>query len=316
MLSVVIPSYNRKDCVLALLHDVFRQEAAEFEVIVVDDCSPDGSYEAIAVEFPQVVLLKNEKNGGPCVTRNRGILAAKGEFIVGLDSDVTVPDRQLLVKVAKAFAASPEATGFAFRLFAPDGVTDDTPRWWHPLPIDSAKDCRFETDYFSGTAYAFRREAVIAAGLFPEIYYMHYEEVELAWRVIDQGGSIFHRPDLTALHHANPVSRRSEIKVFYKPRNQVLLALRCYPLWRGVGYLVPRLANGILQGIRLHALRDWFRAMRSAYVLSPRCFADRKPLSAITWQRIAAMKEKGNLIESGSKIGEINPYSEIRISAD
>ena len=271
---------------------MFRQEAAEFEVIVVDDCSPDGSYEAIAVEFPQVVLLKNEKNGGPCVTRNRGILAAKGEFIVGLDSDVTIPDRQLLTKVAKAFAASPEATGFAFRLFAPDGVTDDTPRWWHPLPIKSAKASRFETDYFSGTAYAFRREAVIAAGLYPEIYYMHYEEVELAWRVIDQGGSIFHRPDLTAVHHANPVAKRSEIKVFYKPRNQVLLALRCYPALPGALYLLPRLAKGVLHGLFHQALKDWSRAMRSAIELAPSCLITRQPLKRPAWKRIAAMKRQ------------------------
>jgi GT2 family glycosyltransferase len=292
MLSVVIPSYNRKDCVLALLRDVYRQEAVDFEVIVVDDCSPDDSYEAVAAEFPQVVLLRNEKNGGPCVTRNRGILAAKGEFIVGLDSDVTIPDRQLLTKVANAFAASPDATGFAFRLFAPDGVTDDTPRWWHPLPIKSAKASRFETDYFSGTAYAFRREAVIAAGLYPEIYYMHYEEVELAWRVIDQGGSILYRPDLTAVHHANPVARRSEIKVFYKPRNQVLLTLRCYPLGRGLAYLLPRLANGILQGLRDGTLGDWWRAMRSARDLAPRCLDARKPLESPTWYRIGNMKNQ------------------------
>jgi GT2 family glycosyltransferase len=292
MLSVVIPSYNRKDCVLALLRDVYRQEAVEFEVVVVDDCSPDGSYEAVAVEFPQVVLLRNETNGGPCVTRNKGILAAKGEFIVGLDSDVTVPDVRLLEKVGQAFAASPDATGFAFRLFAPDGVTDDTPRWWHPLPIESARDCRFETDYFSGTAYAFRREAVIAAGLFPEIYYMHYEEVELAWRVIDQGGSIFHSPDLMVVHHANPVAKRSEIKVFYKPRNQVLLALRCYPALSGAFYLLPRLANGVLHGVSNHALADWWRAMRSAIELAPACLGVRKPLSGSTWKRINALKRQ------------------------
>ena len=290
MLSVVIPSYNRKDCVLALLRDVYRQEAVDFEVIVVDDCSPDDSYEAVAAEFPQVVLLRNEKNGGPCVTRNRGILAAKGEFIVGLDSDVTIPDRQLLTKVANAFAVSPDATGFAFRLFAPDGVTDDTPRWWHPLPIEFAKAFRFETDYFSGTAYAFRREAVVAAGLFPEIYYMHYEEVELAWRVIDQGGSIFHRPDLTAVHHANPVAKRSEIKAFYKPRNQVLLVLRCHTVGRGLFYLLPRLAYGALTGLRHGCFRNWIRAMKSAIALFTVCLAGRKALTQDTWRRIAAIK--------------------------
>ena len=70
MISVVIPSYNRRDCVLALLADVYAQEGADFEVIVVDDRSPDNSAEAIRREFPQVTLLVNEKNGGPVLWSN------------------------------------------------------------------------------------------------------------------------------------------------------------------------------------------------------------------------------------------------------
>ena len=107
MLSIVIPSYNRRDLVLALLRDVYAQEAAEFEVIVVDDRSPDDSVAEIQREFPQVRILVNEKNSGPAVARNRGVLAAKGEFIVGFDSDVTIPDRLLLKKIADAFQAEP-----------------------------------------------------------------------------------------------------------------------------------------------------------------------------------------------------------------
>jgi glycosyltransferase involved in cell wall biosynthesis len=76
MISVVIPSYNRRDGMLALLADLHRQEGVEFEVIVVDDCSPDDSVEAIRSAFPTVRLAKNETNLGPSVTRNRGILTS------------------------------------------------------------------------------------------------------------------------------------------------------------------------------------------------------------------------------------------------
>ena len=81
MISVVIPSYNRRDCVLALLSDLYAQQGVEMEVIVVDDCSPDDSVEAIRRGFPQATVLLNEKNGGPAVSRNRGILAARGEAV-------------------------------------------------------------------------------------------------------------------------------------------------------------------------------------------------------------------------------------------
>lgn len=287
MVSVVIPSYNRKGCIQMLLRDVLAQRGVDFEVIVVDDCSSDGTPELVAREFPQVRLLRNLRNGGPCVTRNRGILAAHGEIILGFDSDVTVPDRHLIAKASAAFDESPDCSGFAFRILASDGRSDDAPRWWHPHPLARAAATRFETNYFSGTAYAFRRPALVAAGLFPEAYFMHYEEVELALRVIDGGGSIQYRPELTAVHHANPVSRRSEIKVFYKPRNQVLLAWRCFPALRGAWWLAPRLANGLFQATRNKSLSDWWRALRSAHTLAGS--SPRRPLARSTWRRLARM---------------------------
>lgn len=278
MISVVIPSYNRRDCMLALLADVFRQKGVDFEVIVVDDCSPDDSAEAIRREFPAVRLLVNEANGGPAVSRNRGIREARGELIVGFDSDVTIPDPMLLAKAAACFQESDAVAGLALRIFKPDGVSEDVGRWWHPQPIADHADKRFFTSYFSGTAYAFRREAVMAAGLFPELLYMHYEEVELAWRILDGGGKILHTPELAVLHHANPVSRRSEVEVFLKPRNQLLLAASCLPLAQAFRFLVPRTsfqcAKACLHG---HPL-DFLRAMRSAIQLLPRQLALRKPL--------------------------------------
>lgn len=291
LISVVIPAYNRRDSVLQLLADVFAQEGVSYEVIVVDDCSPDDTVAAIRAKYPAVQLLCNEKNGGPAVSRNRGVRAARGEFIVGFDSDVTVPDRTLLRRAAETFRAHPEATGLAFRLLEPDGKTDDEPRWWHPVPIGTHANAMFPTHYFSGTGYAFRREAMIAARLYPEILYMHYEEVELAFRILDQGGTILHCPDLPVLHHANPIAQRSKIKIFYKPRNQVLVAIACYSWPRAVAYLVPRLIFNFGVSLLHWHPGEFFGAMASAWKLAPRI--TRTPLRAETWRRIGRMRSAG-----------------------
>lgn len=291
MISVVIPSYNRRDCVLALLTDVYAQKGVEVEVIVVDDCSPDNSVAAIRSAFPQATVLVNEKNGGPAVTRNRGILAATGDIVVGFDSDVTIPDEMLLSKVVARFESLPQVTGLAFRLLKPDGKSEDTPRWWHPVPIDGYADKEFFTSYFSGTAYAFRREDLVKSGMYPEILYMHYEEVELAYRIIDQGGAILHCPELVALHHANEVSRRSEVTVFYKPRNQVLLAAACLPGLKAVQYVVPRVCYQFVKACGGGHVKDFVRAMRSASDLLPGMLENRRPLRRETLQRIGAMRQ-------------------------
>jgi GT2 family glycosyltransferase len=294
LVSVVIPVYNRRDSVLQLLADVYRQEGVAFEVIVVDDCSPDDTVAAITTHYPAVRLFRNTVNGGPAVSRNRGVREALGEFVVGFDSDVTVPDPTVLRRAAETFRKFPEATGLAFRLLSPDGKTDDAPRWWHPVPIERYANERFSTHYFSGTGYAFRRSAMVAAGLYPEILYMHYEEVELAFRILDNGGTIMHCPDIPVLHHANPIASRSKIKVFYKPRNQILVALALYSWPRALCYLVPRLAyNFAMSLIQWHPGEFW-SAMGSARKLAPHILAHRVPLRAETWRRIREMRQGGS----------------------
>lgn len=290
MISVVIPSYKRRDGMLALLRDVYRQQGVDFEVIVIDDCSPDDSAEAILREFPSVRLFVNEINEGPAVTRNNGIRRAQGELIVGFDSDVTIPDPLLLFKVKRCFEASSQTNGLALRVYKSDGVTEDVERWWHPLSIDEHADKEFFTSYFSGTAYAFRRDAVVAAGLFPELLYMHYEEVELAWRILDGNGRILYTPDISVVHHANSVSRRGEVEVFYKPRNQILLAASCLPLYQAILYILPRTAYQFFKALSHSHLLKFFQAMGSALKLLPRQLGLRKTLSSDTLARISQLK--------------------------
>lgn len=292
MTSVIIPSYNRRDCVLKLLGDVFSQEGEDFEVIVVDDCSGDDTVKRVREEFPQVKLLVNEKNSGPSVTRNRGIRAASGDWIVGFDSDVSLADRHLLAKAAGIFRSSPETTGIAFRLFKPDGKSEDTARWWHPVPVKDFAHRTFATSYFSGTAFAFRRGAIVGAGLFPEILYMHYEEVELAFRVLDQGGVIVYRPDLSVIHHANEVSKRGEIQVFYKPRNQVLITLSTYPFWYGIKYLVPRITYQFSAAIRGGHFSDFRRAMADAMTKGKGILRERRPVRRGTMKKISSLSKQ------------------------
>lgn len=290
MISVVIPAFRRPESVAKLLECVFRQKNAEFEVIVVDDHSPDDTSEVIRSRFPQVRLFRNERNCGPAVSRNEGVRQAKGDIIVGFDSDVTVADEHLLSRVLQVFEAHPEAHGIAFRILQPDGRTDDAPRWWHPVPLKDYATREFQTDYFSGTGYAFRRDAMIAAGLYPEVLFMHYEEVGLAFRILDNGGTILYCPELAVLHHEHKVARRSEIKVFYKPRNQILIALMCYPVLRAAWYLAPRLAFQFWTALKGRHLRDFFRALQSAVHLSGESLQHRRPLKRETWRRISALR--------------------------
>jgi glycosyltransferase involved in cell wall biosynthesis len=96
--SVVIPTCNRRDLLQKCVEALARQTHPRFEVIVVDDCSTDDTprfLEAFAAAHPHLVLrrLRNERQSGANVARNRGIRAARGEFIALIDSDsIAEPD--------------------------------------------------------------------------------------------------------------------------------------------------------------------------------------------------------------------------------
>lgn len=86
--SVIIPVYNRAHRLPYVLESLKKQTFLDFETIIVDDASTDNSYQvAQDYELPNKIVLRNEQNCERCVTRNRGINVAKGQYICFLDSD-------------------------------------------------------------------------------------------------------------------------------------------------------------------------------------------------------------------------------------
>ncbi len=93
--SVVIPTYNRRDLLEITLNSVLNQNFASFEVIVVDNCSNDGTDNMIVkyLNDGRITYIKNEKNMERGYSRNRGIESSKGEFLTLLDADdIMYPD--------------------------------------------------------------------------------------------------------------------------------------------------------------------------------------------------------------------------------
>ena len=87
MFSVVIPLYNKEDCIEKTLQSVLNQSYPDFEVIVVDDGSTDSSAEIVSNIPDHRIRLISQHNGGPSSARNTGIQHANGEFIAFIDAD-------------------------------------------------------------------------------------------------------------------------------------------------------------------------------------------------------------------------------------
>ena len=106
-ISVVIPCYNSKEYILRSLNALEQQTYKDFEVIVVDDCSTDGTYEFLnKIKETMCVPMKidkTQKNSGPALARSLGINVAQGTYVAFCDSDDWY-DRCYLEKMVEALS--------------------------------------------------------------------------------------------------------------------------------------------------------------------------------------------------------------------
>lgn len=88
LVSVIIPTYNREYCLLKSINSVLGQTYSNIELIVVDDCSTDGTIQLLeSIQDPRLRVFVQERNSGPASARNFGVKMARGDYIAFHDSD-------------------------------------------------------------------------------------------------------------------------------------------------------------------------------------------------------------------------------------
>lgn len=211
--SIIMPAYNTAAFIGEALDSVFRQTFTDYEVIVINDGSPDtpALRAAVAPYLDRLVYLEQE-NGGSSAARNAGLARARGRFVALLDSDDVWEPEYLAVHVGMLEADESIAVVFPnARLF---GATPrDGKAYMDVNPLDGeitfarlvANEC-----YVWGGVTA-RREAFECAGNF-DVEQGSGEDLDLWLRVLHQGGRIvYHRQVLAGYrqragsHTADPV---------------------------------------------------------------------------------------------------------------
>ena len=123
--SIIIPVYNRENLIKRAIDSCLAQTLKEYEIIVVDDASTDDTVDVVLKNYGQKVkLLVNDKNKGVCPTRQKGIDAASGRWIILLDSDNTLFSNALEIMKNQINTLPPDimSVGFIYKY-----DTDDFP---------------------------------------------------------------------------------------------------------------------------------------------------------------------------------------------
>ncbi|GLW14760.1 glycosyl transferase [Streptomyces sp. NBRC 13847] len=132
--SIVVPVYNVQGYLRECLNSLLAQDFTDFEVIAVDDCSPDGSGGILAeyaARDPRVLTVRHEENRGIGAARNTGVDRASGDYLLFLDSDDTLTTGALRAMADRLAGADD-----------PDLLLFDHVRsyWWHAVQPSAARE--------------------------------------------------------------------------------------------------------------------------------------------------------------------------------
>jgi GT2 family glycosyltransferase len=210
--SIVLATYNRRAVVERTLDALESCGLArrDYEVIVVDNASNDGTAEALRSR-PGVVVYALDKNLGSCA-KAAGVQWARGSIVLFLDDD-SFPRPGCLERMLLRFEADPALGAAGFTVHLPDG----------------SQECSALPHVFVGCGVGLRLCALDEVGGLDRSFFMQAEEYDLSFRLLQAGWKVEIFADLQVEHLKSPQARRSERTTLCDVRNNLLVVARYLP---------------------------------------------------------------------------------------
>lgn len=252
-LSIVILNYNVKELLLNCLESIFNNKRKEdnWQVIVVDNASTDGSAEAVKEKYgKQVELVESKVNLGFAGGNNLGVKYAKAPVILFLNPD-TVVEGQAIQKTLEVLLSNPDLGAITCKVQLPDGRMDYSCHRGFPTPWNSfsyfsglakmfpnspffagytatylSLNTSHEIDSATGAFLMVRKIAGEQIGWWDAGYFWNGEDIEFCFSLKEKGWKIFYYPDEKIIHFKGSSAKKakaetishgiSAMRIFYK----------------------------------------------------------------------------------------------------
>jgi len=231
--AFVVVSYNTRDLLLDCLASVLEStQGRSIELVIVDNASEDGSYEAVREAYPHARLIQNSTNLGFGAACNQGIRATSSKFILLLNSDARLTS-QAFQALCDCLEQNERCGAAGCRLIDAAGAeVINTRNFLTPLnqafelagiklgsgwlrrarrPIVDRNLVDCSVDWIDGACLMLRRAALDEAGLFDERFFMYSEDEDLCFRLRKRGWLVCFCGAGTAVHHGAASSQHNRV---------------------------------------------------------------------------------------------------------
>lgn len=262
-LSVIIVNYNVKHFLEQCLTSVYSaMKGVNGEVIVVDNNSADGSNSMIIEKFKDVKLIRNGHNPGFSVANNQGIKISNGKYILLLNPD-TVVSEETFSKCFEFMEEHPDAGAVGVKMIDGKGRYLPESKRSLPTPITAfykmfglsslfpgskrfnryylghlENDKIHKIEVLTGAFMFIRREAIDAAGLFDESFFMYGEDIDLSYRIQKTGFNIYYLPKPSIIHFKGESTRKSEINYVINFYKSMIIFVKKHFSYRRIRFLI------------------------------------------------------------------------------
>ena len=265
IVSIIIPHLNGRHH----LHDCFtslrQQTWQDFEIILVDNGSTDGTQQYVQEQYPEVILLELGQNRGFTGACNAGWRVASGEYVILLNNDTEV-DANWLTEIVSAFQRRPDVGIVASKMllfdqrnhfhtagdyYTIDGRPGNRGVWQEDVGQFDAEEEVFGA---CGGSSAYRRELLDEIGFLDDDFFFSCEDVDISWRAHLAGWKVLYVP-AAVVYHKLKATGGDVTGSYYDGRNFLYLIWKNYPtslLWKNW-----RLILKSQLAITREALRHW-----------------------------------------------------------
>lgn len=281
--SVIIPNFNGIAFLDTVLNSLEGQSMNDFEVILVDNGSTDGSCSFTAANYPWVHILELPDNFGFCRAVNEGIRASKAPYVLLLNNDTEVTENfveEMLAAIKrhrKAFSCGARMVQYHDR-----DRLDDAGNYYCALGWSFARGrgrdihaFEKEEKVFAACAGAaiYRKKILEQIGLFDEEHFAYLEDVDIGYRARIYGYENWYTPEAVVYHVGSGTSgsRYNQFKTRYSSRNNVYLVYKNMPFLQ-ILLNLPFLAAGFAIKFLFFAVkgmgREYLAGIKNGFSIS------------------------------------------------